>query len=175
MAEINLLPEEFKPSTYIVGLTKTLNRITVVFSALLVVASLSFTAAYLFYSQKNISLLKEKERLISEIKALEATEQRLILVKDRLQKISQILSGSYTESQIDSLYKLSNMIPPTTSLDSVFVEGNSVKISLSTPVLDDITNFISSLLASQNFKSIKLTSFVFDENKGYTVSFILNK
>lgn len=175
MLDINLLPQEFKPKAYIVQLAKTLNKFTLVAVSVFLVVAILFISLYFFFLQKNRTLAVEQEKLISEIKALQASEQRLVLVKDRVGKVEKVLAKVSTEFQIPIVTETISDLPENLNIDSLSIEGKTIKMQIKSLSLVELGRFLEKVVSSGNFKSIKFDSFRFDPKSGYSIALIFSR
>ncbi len=176
MVEINLLPQELRPKTYVLILSKTFYKISYVFLAILFVTASLFLVTFIFYSRKNSTLRNEKEKIIAQIKALEATEQRFILIKDRLEKIEKITTAtSKPQAYISSLESVYLLLPENASLQNSTFGDDGIRISVSSPLLAEISTLLSSLVNSKEFSRIEFQSFGFSSEEGFSISLVLSK
>jgi len=169
MKEINLLPEELKPKTYAIKLSKNLRKAAiyglVVFFIFLVVLG----GASLALDFRNSTLLKTEMDLKNQVQTYEATEQRLILVKDRLGKIDTVLTAENTSSGIDSLELISNNLPPNVILSKADIETDHINVLFSTDTSQNISNLYSAL-EGMKFTQVSLLAFNYNTEVGYQVS-----
>jgi len=80
----------------------------------------------LFLSNQNKSLLAEKNRLDQNLLQLEDKISRVLILKERLGKISKIINKR--QDFADPLDNFFAFLPPGIQLDSVAVEINKVKV-----------------------------------------------
>ena len=92
MANINLLPTELKPKGQILKASKLLKKVSLVALLVFIVFAVLVFGSLIFLSTSIKSSQSNQEDLKSKVKALEQTEQRLVLVKDRLKKIAKVFS-----------------------------------------------------------------------------------
>jgi len=166
MARINLLPQELKPKGYVLKLSKTLNKLALISIAILLAAAFVFLGSFIFFSQQT------KESLKSEIRALEATEQKLILVKDRIQKIGKVLNVENTTEELGVLKQIVEILPEGVSFNSVGISDSSVELEVTAPNLLSIGQFFLSIVNSQGFQKVTVTGFSYKLETGYVVGLI---
>lgn len=168
MREINLLPQEFRPKASFVKLAKTLNKIAIVSIFLLLISTFFLLVTFIFYSQKTKSLLTEKNELTKIIKALEDSEQRVVLVKDRVEKIRKVQEIPSAVEEVEVISGVSASLPQSIVLKNASLSQDKVELSLNGTSLIDMTNFFASLISNQNLKFVKIISFNFNSETGYT-------
>lgn len=168
MAGINLLPTELKPKGYIIELSKHLKKIALIaFGIFLAVGSVSLGILIVF-SRLSSNSLKTQEELKTNIKSLEQTEQSLLLVKDRIEKIGIVKDFDSAQEEIEILKTLSR-VSQESSIEEASLITSSAKITFNFTKLSSITSFIDSVQADPQFSTITLESFVFQPDIGYSV------
>jgi len=172
MARINLLPQELKPKGYVLKLSKTLNKLALISIAILLAAAFVFLGSFIFFSQQTKASLGRQESLKSEIRALEATEQKLILVKDRIQKIGKVLNVENTTEELGVLKQIVEILPEGVSFNSVGISDSSVELEVTAPNLLSIGQFFLSIINSQGFQKVTVTGFSYKLETGYVVGLI---
>ncbi len=170
MARINLLPQELKPKGYILKLSKTLNKLALISIAVLLASALVILGSFIFFSQQTKASIKKQESLRSEIKALEATEQKLVLVKDRIQKIDNVLNLENATDEVKVLKKVTEILPEGVSLNNISVSDGSVSLEVASASLSGIGQFFVALVGSQGFQKVAVTGFSYKPELGYIVS-----
>ncbi len=172
MGEINLLPEELKPKSSYIKLSSFLKK----FALLGVIILLFFLSASLgvgIFLDKRISVsLKNQESLKNKIKALEKTEQRIVLVKDRLEKIKSLKSKSNANDELDRLNVLSKLFPEGTNVKEVNINVDELSISVLADNLDDIALYLANVITSKEFNKVILKSLEFNLKEGYSVKLV---
>ena len=88
--KINLLPTDLGPASAASKLAKNINKITLAIGILFLVMGAAGAGILIFRSIEIRSLTTKQDQLKANIKSLEATEQKLFLLKDRTQKIKTI-------------------------------------------------------------------------------------
>ncbi len=169
--EINLLPIELSPSRGAAKFAKTLNRITIIVTGIFLFISLVGVIFIVFFSIQIGSSVTKQTTLKSNIQSLEGTEQKLFLIKDRIDKIKFALASKNAEDALEIMVNqpLSNL-PSTVSVNSVQIDSTTTKFSvLSTDSLGMAT-FLNTLVTSGIYKNLTLTSFVFNPERGYVIT-----
>lgn len=164
---INLLPLEFKPKGYLSVFSKGLKKFAVIGSTLFVFTALLSFIILIFYSQATKSSLKKQEDLKKQIEALTQTEQKLVLLRDRIENIQKIRNFDTLNSQISSAEALFLAFPQL-SIESVTLEKESSKITFLSTNLSDLTSLLQSSEFSEN-RRIIVSHFDFDPERGYAL------
>jgi Tfp pilus assembly protein PilN len=175
MAEINLLSEELRPKKEFVKLANLLKKLAAVAVVLFFTSLLVVFGAFLILRNR-IQVSKERGRdLISEIKALEQTEQRLLLTRDRLEKAEKVAGAKSTVEGTEMLAGLIGVLGEGVVFQRAQIEDDQTNIALVVDSSKTLSELLTSLVGLQTYKQIELLSLTFDPNKGYGLQFSLLK
>ncbi|OGM11453.1 hypothetical protein A2Z22_00180 [Candidatus Woesebacteria bacterium RBG_16_34_12] len=171
---INLLPVALAPKTFFINFAKNLKKLAILgFVALIITATVSITIFILFTNQIN-GLIKEEEDLKKSIKALEETEQRLILVQDRLTKADNILSQTKLNDEVPKAKSFIDDLPEKVIYSNVAIAPNNFKINLFTDDSEALAELFTKIIVSGKYQKVTLRSLNFNSEKGYSTSIDLN-
>jgi len=154
---------------------KTLKKAVISSFVILTISTGTVVGTMFYLSNKINTSLAEQEELKKEIVSLENTEQRLVLVKDRLDKIVKVFKQDTAADEVDILEYTVNNLPSGVAIQSIKLSGNHVTVSISAEKSSDITNFIRTHVDSKTYKQIKLISLNFDQERGYGINFRLER
>jgi len=168
MSDINLLPEELKPKGYAVNLSKALRKVATVALVIFLAFFAVYVASNFIFSSQERSVSAKEESYKTEILALEKSEQKYVLVKDRLAKSSKIKTLNHADEEVEVVKSLIQKIPQDVSLAGISVDENSALIQISADNSSGITKFFSVLLSS-GFSKIDLTAFSYDQIDHYLI------
>lgn len=174
MSAINLLPKELTAKGSVIKISKTLKRASVVGLSILIVAAVLITALFFLLSYQNRQTVSRQEELKQSIGVLEQTEQRLILVKDRLDKAELVLGADAATRSVEQLDDLNSILPEGVSLSAATIENGVSKITIFGNSSKVVAEFFSKLLTSDIYSQIELESFAYNPLKGYSVEFKAN-
>jgi len=164
---INLLPKELGVKSETTKVADILKKITiatiVVFLALGGVA-----AAYIIVltTQTNASKARQ-EALMASIGTLEQTEQRLVLVRDRLAKIQPILDDQETTEGLAVLSNFVSGLPSGVSFVEAEVTADSIEASFTSTSSLALASLLSGVVINESFERVTLNSFSFNPSSGY--------
>jgi Tfp pilus assembly protein PilN len=147
-----------------------LKKTSIISLFIFLIAALSLTGAYFYFLQRTKASISEHERLKTEIRALEATEQRLILVKDRLTKIESVYGTNDAEEEISAFETVSSFATEGVFVNDLDIQKDSLAVSLTASSLSELTRFTGNLVRLGGFNKIILNSMEFDPEEGYVVS-----
>jgi Tfp pilus assembly protein PilN len=170
MADINLLPTDIAPKGPTGKLANALKRVAI-YGSLALVLFLMGVGAYVLFIQTQIRTSKnQQQQLEASIKSLEQTEQRVVLLKDRIKKAGTILSEETSTPAIDSFESFTLTIPQTARLAEAKVTTERTEVSYVVSSSSDLTQLMAGVFSLEEYKKINLTSFGFSPTAGYLVS-----
>ncbi len=173
--KINLLPEQLavgEELDKITGIIKIVTGILAAISFFVAVLAVSYT----FYLTKKLDRLNQENASYKQsIVSLESTEQGLVLVKDRIQKIQTILDSQQNEALLNKQKIIVDFFDETTSVeDSSIVQGSS-RLELKTTNSQSLANLITQIIESKNdFSKINISNITFSPFSGYSMNLIIN-
>lgn len=173
MREINLLPEIFKIKGSVARLSKTLKKVAaVVFIVLVASVSISI-GSFVVFSNKLDDVTSRQNQLKTQIKALEETEQRLVLVKDRLEKVTKVYAKETPLEEIATFEDIYNRIPEGVSIQTASLSTGDVTIAVSADSTSAFNNVLDMLVGSKLFSRIEMSSFSYTPGAGYQIGLLL--
>lgn len=167
--KVNLLPEDLavkKGTAKIAKLFKSLTTISLVVALVVGVGLLIFFLVSYFQLKGLESNIADVE---AQVKAQETTEQRVVLLKDRLTKIKQIQAIEDASKPIEDISPFLNTLPVEASLGEFDVDSDKIDASFRFASSTSLNDFFTSLLDFDAFPRATLTSFGFNPNNGYLV------
>lgn len=176
MADINLLPQELKPNKSVLIIAKKLKKTSIIFASFFVLTFLIIIGLQYYYSKKITQSVNSQMELESQIKSMESTEQQLVLIKDRIEKIISIAQKGTVDEEVDVVSKVSDLAADGMVVKSISIDKDLVQITVVTNSLTLASKYLSSVTSLQGLKYINLISFDFSPTLGYTIdlNFIAN-
>lgn len=175
MAQINLLPTDSAPRPTVIRTSGVVRKILTVGFIIFIVAATVLAALYFFYSRDIKASSARTSELKTNIKALEVTEQRLLLVKDRLEKAKLVLGMDTTMDELEAADTLLSSLPPETTLSSAEFKVNETVMTLGSPNTGVLTRVIGAITSGGIYKNVDMTSFGFTPETGFTTEFTLTR
>jgi ATPase subunit of ABC transporter with duplicated ATPase domains len=173
--EINLLPLGKKAKPQILKLSKALKKLLTVSIVVLLVTTIGLIVAYYVFSNRLESAQTKQQESKQEIKALEQTEQRLFLLKDRLSKIEKIQSEENASEEIGIFEFVIKNFDDKTVFSSADLGEGTARIAVLTPNSIELAKFIKNLIENGDFKEVKMSSLELNYPSGYKVVFMLQR
>lgn len=171
MPEINLLPIDLSQNSDAVQSNKTIKKIIITLSGVfLLIVVIGMGIIVLFNNQLNDSLERQNS-LKAEIQKLENVEQKLVLIKDRINKITTAQGEIDTSNALTTLNPVVTSLPQNVKLDTIEVSNDGSM--LFTVFSDDsvgMATFLNSIVSSGVYKELSLNEFVFEPNNGYKIT-----
>lgn len=173
MPKINLLPSDIIPKSSVVKSTKTLTQVVIVGFVLLSCSTVFLIVLFVLNLVKLGSLEKSKTQLLESIKNNQQVEQRLFLVRDRLDKIKTIQSQKSCAPVITEVPSILAQLPASVVLTSATFLPTASEIVFTTGDSAEVGRLMATVIASKAYNAINLKSFTYSELKGYSVGFEL--
>lgn len=168
---INLLPHELKPKKYVVKISKTLKRISMIGLLLFVVATAVIIGAFFVVSRQLNSSLDNQKKLQQQIKAQEQTEQKIALIADRLDKINEIFNSPNASDELNILSQTLKRLPEGVVFQQAKLSAEEAAITINAASSSDLARFLAVIVGSGSYRRVELLSFNFSPEKGYEVEF----
>ena len=108
---INLLPTDLSPKGPVVRIAALVRSVAVISFSLLLITGLGISAFFIVNSLQIKNLNSANEELKGSIKSLEVTEQGLVLVRDRLGKVKQVLAQDSGADETAGLSEFITQVP----------------------------------------------------------------
>lgn len=173
-SNINLLPLELSAKSGVAKLAALLKRVSTFMIMIFLVLGFMALAFIIFYSIRLDDTLKANQALASQISTLEVTEQKTVLVKDRLQKIKGIKAQPDVIAAVDGIRSLSAVLPSGVSVADTSIDAGKTNFSFNVTDSSVLVNFLANLVTNSNYKQLTIKNFTFTPATGYLVSFESN-
>lgn len=170
--KINLLPTDSRKTGFVVsflGFTKKANSLLTIVSLVLVLGSTIFFVQNLVGRR---GLLTKKEELLASIASLEATEQKLVLVRDRLEYARAILAKKGAIFPLVKFGEIASLLPSDVAISSFDISTDRTSLSAVITTSTSLATMLE-LIASQTFyRTISVESINFSPENGYFVTLV---
>jgi Tfp pilus assembly protein PilN len=167
---LNLLPQDLAVGSSLNRIIRIIRAINVISIVAFIIFAVGVGAFYAVSSVRLNSLTSENKASISQIKERQTTEQRLILLKDRIAKIKLAYSSDSIAKSIDLVSPLLSQLPEDASVTEMNLDANKITISILFKSSSEISNFLEKIYSSKDLTGVTLTSFGFNPTTGYLVS-----
>ncbi len=167
--KLNLLPPELAVSKNLSKLLKIIKALGVIGMAAFVVFAIGVGAFFVLGTIKLNNLNSSVASLKKEVTAQQASEQQIVLVKDRLTKISKILNSPDSLPNLVVIEPFLGTLSQSTSINQLTIGSDSIGLSLGIKTNSDLTSFLGALQSSDVFKKVEMTSFSLSPSSGYAI------
>jgi len=175
MAQINLLPTDLAPKASIIKASGTVKKTLSIGFFIFILMAIGIGAFFIFYSKELKTSKAKVAELQSNIKALEKTEQRLLLVKDRLDKAKQVLGSATASDEIDNAYTLISSLQQDVGLVNADFKEEETNITFFAPNTVSMSQTVKTITTLGLYTGIDMKSFNFVPEQGFLLSFKLLK
>ncbi len=152
-----------------IKIAKILNKLSLVGAILLTLSVIVAISSFLFFSSELKKIDVQVGSLKDEISLLEKSEQKLILVKDKLGKVAYVTSLPSAEQDIN-LFKELNGITSDSSgsvLTEISIIPNKIEVSLSSGDSTALSSALRSFVNLKDYIKITLSSLGFKPSSGF--------
>jgi hypothetical protein len=173
MPAINLLPTDLSPKSSVARASQIIKNIGIVSLVVVVISAIGLIGFFVFISFQLRSSNTRQEQLKANIKSLEQTEQRLVLTKDRIKNANKVLAKETAAGALEDLTSLFSNLPEGVQIREAQISAEKTEMSLIATSSFGLGQSLASILATDYYKSIKLSSFAFNANVGYVLTLVL--
>lgn len=172
--KINLIPQDLLVPNSVAKASKTIKKLSTMLAFILpviiLIGALLFGYFYVDYKKTNNLLQQAKQEVVN----LEKIEMRLVVIKDRLTKISKISSQKESQNSLQKYTEIKDVVGdyPGLEMKEANVLSERIEISLASDdkaLLIDCLNKLSNL---DGFSSIVMTSLSFNPKSGLLLNMI---
>jgi hypothetical protein len=156
--DLNLLPENLQISKNLGNFLKTARALGIIFMVAFVIFAVSVGGVFVFSKINLTKIQTNVEQLKNEVKSRESSEQQLVLLKDRLAKITSVRSSSNTIKKVMGVNSLFANISPSSSLSQANISSSKIDVSMVIGTNEDLTTIMQNLKNTKDFGSVTLTS-----------------
>lgn len=173
--KINLIPQDLAVPSKTVKLAVVINKITTTIFILVVLVVFVFGGLIYYFSNENNKLIQQTESLKSKVVSLSANEQKMVLAKDRLAKISTIEKEKNVENEVARFKTFSDFVfaSPDMNLSEANLTTKGSETSLLAKNSSALSSFMTSLQNLKEYKNIVISSLSFNPNLGFLLTISL--
>jgi hypothetical protein len=151
-----------------------LKKLYIIVFIIFFIAVATSIGLFYMYSRRIDEANNRKSDIERRIKALKETEQRLVLVKDRLSKVEQISNMESAEEKIKGLNFLFNNKTSSVSINEVKADDKLLDISIFSNATYQTFDFMNLIKDSEEFSTITIKSMQFAPKTGFETNLLLN-
>ncbi|MFC1625455.1 hypothetical protein ACFL1Q_00230 [Patescibacteria group bacterium] len=168
--KLNLLPPELAVRGGVVKIARVLTSLAIAAIAGFIIFTVGMIAFFVVSSYELRSLSTTVSKLKSEVRAQESTEQKIVLLKDRVGKIRSLSSYDSSDKDIVNVESVLSAVGTQTSVGQLGVEPKKIDLSLVFKDPSELSNFIRSVTDSKIYKNVIMPSLGFSPINGYSIS-----
>ena len=172
---VNLLPIDLSPKSASAKTAAALKKVVTFGFIFLIVFLVGLIAYLIILSIQYKASLKRQAQLKQSIKSLEQTEQQLLIIRDRLDKIKLIQARDSAIGGVGNLKYILANVPPTVNVRESKILGSKAELTFLARSSSDLVKTLSTILAGSYYSKIDLASFSFNPNYGYSVNLEMAK
>jgi Tfp pilus assembly protein PilN len=173
MAGINLLTTDLAPKASVVKASGAIKKLTTLGIIALVVSLCVSIGLFLTFNNQLRTSSARTSQLGESIRALEQTEQRLVLIKDRLSlaKEAQLRGGSVQE--LLAIQKVVDSFPEGIRVQKFKIEKDIISASITAQNSTALTQMLAILVSTEGYTNVELSALTFVPSTGFSTNFIL--
>lgn len=171
---LNLLPPELAVSKNLGNALKTLRALGVIAIAVFLISAIGLGVFFVVSTISLNTLNTSVNQLESQVSAQEASEQQLIILKDRIAKITKAKDSPSAVKTITNVDALLSGLSADSSITQFNADPLRAEMTINFKSNSDLTAFVRSVSATKLFGSIDLSSFGFSPVAGYLVGINLS-
>lgn len=170
---LNLLPQEKQISGTTGKIIKFSKSASVVILFGFIVYCLAIGVFMYLNSQKLKTLQTNNASLKNKVAELQASEQQIVIIKDRIKKIELARGLPSAMTNLGLVTDAIQLLPDTAKVTELEVDPKKVDLTVNFKTNIDMSRFLNTLKSSSTFKSVVVTSFGLNPTTGYLISFNL--
>lgn len=169
--QINLLPKDVSKGKELVKAISVVNKIAILTVVVFVVVAAIGGGIY-YLSTSRLTDLKSQEReLANSVLNLQSTEAGLVLLRDRIEKVTQVLGARESERILATQQEILESAPEGVLFGSSEISFGSSTIEVFSEDSIQLAQLIDTLLAGGNYSSLILSGVNYNSFSGYEAEF----
>lgn len=168
-AKLNLLPPDYAISGSVRQLLKLAKPLNVILLSLFLITVLGMGGFFIFSSFSLNNLKATNTKLEGQIKAQEAAQQQIVLLKDRLGQIKTVQSLPNAAKNLTNVDPYLSILSPNSIISELDVDAQKTSSSIVFRSNSELSAFMKNLNTNKVFSTISLNTFSFNPSGGYLV------
>lgn len=167
--QINLIPLELTVPASSIKLSSTIYKFSVILTIVFIVIMLGAISFFVYYKFEINKASLNIKNLKNKIVQLEKNEQKLILAKDKLSKISYIKSTDVIDNELNAYESFHDLVSSDESavLSDININAKKTELSLSISDTPNLIQVLNKVYALTDYKSAILNSLSYNPDSGY--------
>lgn len=171
--KINLIPQDLAVPAKTVKLAAIINKIST-FSVIILILTIFAFGGFIYYLSQQVTTENKKvESLKSKVISLSTNEQKMVLAKDRLNKISIVQKDRSVDDEISRFKKFSDLATSSNGSISINEANLTNKATETSVVVKDAfgrTSLLKPLADLAGYKTIVLSSLTYSPGIGFLIN-----
>lgn len=172
--KINLLPSNFTEKKGTAVIVRGLKTATIATLSIAILSALGVLSFFLINTFELKGLEDRRAATTSQLQTLQESEQKMVLVKDRLSKIKVVKSAPSAQKSLTNIDPVLTLLPTDASIGEVSMDMSKIDATFVFRDSIALSTFLDNLSESKNFSTVTLTSFGFTAQSGYLVGLRFN-
>jgi hypothetical protein len=168
--KLNLLPAEYVVSGSLGKILKTTRSLGVILIAAFIIFVVVLGAFFLISNFQLTDASGKEADLKSQIAAEEESEQKTVLLKDRLKKIKTVQTVPNSQKNVGNLDPVILGLGSNATLTELSADSEKADLSINFKNNSDMAGFLENIDSIKTFKTVIMTTFGFNPTSGYLVS-----
>lgn len=168
--KVNLLPPELAAGGSLLKISKVIKSLNLILLSGFLVFGLALAGFFIASSIQLESLVSRENELKDQISSLKATEQKMVILKDRIGKIKSAKALKGINPGLTAVSPILSQMASDSSLSELTIDSQKVELSVNFRSRVELSNFLGNVKNSISFKSVVLTSFGFNPSTGYLLT-----
>lgn len=170
---LNLLPQDKIISGNLAKFLKISRVLSVVFLFIFIVYAVGSGVMIYMNSVKINKLSSENSDYSKKISELKASEQQIILIKDRIKKIDTVMAIPSALKNLSNVISLISNLTEKSRVTELSADSKKVDLSVNFKTNADMVSFTDLVRNTNLFKSVTIGSYGLNPTTGYLISFSL--
>lgn len=173
--KLNLLPQEYTLSGPVARVIKIARPLNIILLSIFLASSLGVAGYFIFSSITLGNLNTANTSYKNQIKAQQAAQQQIVLLKDRLGKIKQVFAKPDTAPNLLAIASIVNSVSGNASVTELDADSQKASLTVAFKNNYELSNFMNLINSQTAFSTISMDTFNYSPKTGYSVAFSFNK
>lgn len=169
---INLIPTEMAVPARAVKVAKIISKISVVGSIVLLLVILSLGSYYIYLRLENEKVTSSVNTLKQTISDLSQNEQKLILAKDRLSKITVVRKAESANSEVKRYQNFLSQVVGTagTQITEATLTTKGTEITITADSSQNLSGILKTIANVLEYERIVVSSLSYNPGSGFVAN-----
>jgi Tfp pilus assembly protein PilN len=167
--DINLLPPEKRMAKGVSRAIFFLRTLSTLFLGMITFFALSGIFLIFIFNRRLNDLKTSNQNLKTSVANLQSSEQSLVLVKDRTQKLERIFAKRENEDHLTKQIAMVNSLPEKVRFQKSELEVGMSRLGLASGSSIALSQLLKSISVDENLKDLKIEKINFNALLGFEV------